>query len=239
MTTRACSAVTRSRSASQSSFGRDTRSKSPSALVCSGPTSASLRRTSRTVVRSRRSLGTVTASRRGALHVGGLDPALALRLSSSCATARSTLGAYAAASSGCEPSTSRARRGAPRQGDATAPDRSRARPPSRGDQVRSAPPDLAGSSRHAVRWCVSVACRRDRYGAHVATVEEAGRIALALPDAFFTIPHFDGYAAVLIQLRAVTKRALREALVDGWLACAPAPIAKTFLERRQHRNRSR
>ena len=26
---------------------------------------------------------------------------------------------------------------------------------------------------------------------------------------FFTIPHFDGYAAVLIQLRLVTKKALR------------------------------
>src|SRR5437868_9138026 len=36
----------------------------------------------------------------------------------------------------------------------------------------------------------------------------------------FTIPHFDGYAAVLIELKAVTKRALREAIVDAWLACA-------------------
>ncbi len=46
---------------------------------------------------------------------------------------------------------------------------------------------------------------------------------LAAPrKAFFTIPHFDGYPAILIQLKAVTKRALREALVDGWLACAPA-----------------
>src|SRR5262245_63113611 len=35
--------------------------------------------------------------------------------------------------------------------------------------------------------------------------------------AFFTIPHFDGYAAVLIQLTKVSAKALREALVDGWL----------------------
>ena len=40
---------------------------------------------------------------------------------------------------------------------------------------------------------------------------------------FFTIPHFDGYAAVLLQLRLVTKRDLREALIDGWSAVAPAP----------------
>jgi hypothetical protein len=43
---------------------------------------------------------------------------------------------------------------------------------------------------------------------------------------FFTIPHFDGYAAVLIELRAVTKRALEEAIVDGWLACAPPHLAE-------------
>jgi hypothetical protein len=49
--------------------------------------------------------------------------------------------------------------------------------------------------------------------------------------AFFTIPHFDGYAAVLIQLKKATKRAVREALTDGWLACAPARLVKEFLER--------
>ena len=41
---------------------------------------------------------------------------------------------------------------------------------------------------------------------------------------FFTIPHFDGYAAVLIELGAVGKRALREAILDGWAACAPATL---------------
>ena len=44
----------------------------------------------------------------------------------------------------------------------------------------------------------------------------------------FTIPHFDGYAAVLIELRLVGKRALKEALIDGWLACAPPALAKKF-----------
>lgn len=51
------------------------------------------------------------------------------------------------------------------------------------------------------------------------------------PRAFFTIPHFDGYAAVLIELRAVVMRALKDALVDGWLACAPPEIADVYLER--------
>jgi hypothetical protein len=48
---------------------------------------------------------------------------------------------------------------------------------------------------------------------------------------FFTIPHFDGYPAVLIELGSVGKRALREAIVDGWLACAPPPLAERFLAR--------
>jgi hypothetical protein len=49
----------------------------------------------------------------------------------------------------------------------------------------------------------------------------------------FTIPHFDGYAAVLIQLEAVGKRPLRELLVDGWLTCAPEDQARTFLARKR------
>ena len=48
------------------------------------------------------------------------------------------------------------------------------------------------------------------------------------PAAFFTIPHFDGYPAVLIELRAVGKRALKDAIVDGWLACAPPALAEEF-----------
>ena len=63
-------------------------------------------------------------------------------------------------------------------------------------------------------------------------VEDLGEkeaVLAAQPKAFFTIPHFDGYAAVLIQLKSVSKRALREALVDGWLACAPPNLANDYL----------
>ena len=59
-------------------------------------------------------------------------------------------------------------------------------------------------------------------------VEDLGEkeaVLAASPDAFFTIPHFDGYPAVLIQLPEVSARALREALTDGWLACAPPALA--------------
>ena len=47
----------------------------------------------------------------------------------------------------------------------------------------------------------------------------------------FTIPHFDGFPAVLVQLNKVGKRALREAITDAWLACAPPKLADQFLKR--------
>jgi len=46
---------------------------------------------------------------------------------------------------------------------------------------------------------------------------------------FFTIPHFDDYPAVLIQLRRVGTSLLREAITDGWLACAPREVAEGYL----------
>ena len=72
------------------------------------------------------------------------------------------------------------------------------------------------------------------------SVEDLGEkeaVLAAQPKAFFTIPHFDGYAAVLIQLKLVTKRALREALVDGWLACAPRKLADEYMEQQTKRRR--
>src|SRR5438552_7483000 len=65
----------------------------------------------------------------------------------------------------------------------------------------------------------------------VADLGEKEAVLAAHRRAFFTIPHFDGYSAVLIQLKAVTKRALREAIVDGWLACAPGKLANEYIER--------
>ena len=60
-------------------------------------------------------------------------------------------------------------------------------------------------------------------------VEDLGEkeaVLAANPDAFFTIAHFDGYSAVLIQLPEVSARALRDAITDGWLACAPPALAR-------------
>jgi hypothetical protein len=67
-------------------------------------------------------------------------------------------------------------------------------------------------------------------------VEDLGEKEAVLASsstAFFTIPHFDGYAAVLIQLKTVTKKALREAIIDAWLACAPSELADAYLGNRR------
>ena len=66
-------------------------------------------------------------------------------------------------------------------------------------------------------------------GVMVDDLAEKEAVLAANPDAFFTIPHFDGHAAVLIQLKAVRKKELREAILDAWLACAPDRLTGPFL----------
>ena len=66
------------------------------------------------------------------------------------------------------------------------------------------------------------------------SVEDLGEkeaVLAAHPDSFFTIPHFNGYAAILIQLRKVSASELRDAITDGWLACAPKKLAEEYLKR--------
>jgi hypothetical protein len=60
----------------------------------------------------------------------------------------------------------------------------------------------------------------------VEDLSEKEAVLAANPDAFFTIPHFDGYSAILIQLPRVSASALQDAITDGWLACAPAALAQ-------------
>jgi len=65
----------------------------------------------------------------------------------------------------------------------------------------------------------------------VADLGEKEAVLAAQQKGIFTIPHFDGYAAVLIQLKRAGKRAVKEAIVDGWLACAPPKLAEEYLAR--------
>jgi hypothetical protein len=61
-----------------------------------------------------------------------------------------------------------------------------------------------------------------------ADLGEKEAVLAGQDPAVFTIPHFDGFAAVLIDLAGVRTPAVRDALVDGWLACAPPQLAEAF-----------
>jgi hypothetical protein len=53
----------------------------------------------------------------------------------------------------------------------------------------------------------------------------------------FTISHFDGYPAVLLQLKVMGVRVVRELVVDAWLACAPDALAESYVANEKRRRR--
>ncbi|HET9897283.1 MAG TPA: MmcQ/YjbR family DNA-binding protein [Streptosporangiaceae bacterium] len=62
----------------------------------------------------------------------------------------------------------------------------------------------------------------------VEDLSEKEAVLAAHPGSFFTIPHFNGFAAVLIKLDLVTRADLRNALTDAWLASAPPKLASRY-----------
>ena len=55
------------------------------------------------------------------------------------------------------------------------------------------------------------------------------------PDIFFTTPHFDGYAAILVRLDRIALPDLEEVVVEAWLAGAPKRLAAAYLDDREAR----
>jgi hypothetical protein len=60
--------------------------------------------------------------------------------------------------------------------------------------------------------------------------EKEAVLAARAGDGFFTIPHFDNYAAVLVELDKASEQVLKDALLDGWLVFAPSELAKAHLD---------
>jgi hypothetical protein len=52
------------------------------------------------------------------------------------------------------------------------------------------------------------------------------------PAVYFTTPHFEGYAAVLVRLEQIAVDELGELIVDAWLCQAPKRLAREFLDTR-------
>src|SRR5437588_7898280 len=69
------------------------------------------------------------------------------------------------------------------------------------------------------------------FAVRTADLMEKEAILAAGHKGVFTIEHFNAYPALLIQLKAVGKRVLRELIVDAWLACAPPKVADAYLAR--------
>lgn len=49
---------------------------------------------------------------------------------------------------------------------------------------------------------------------------------------FFTTPHFDGYAAVLVRLEKIAVDELEEVIVEAWLTRAPKRLATAYLDKK-------
>ena len=64
--------------------------------------------------------------------------------------------------------------------------------------------------------------------------DEGAKQALVADDpvVYFTIPHFDGYPAVLVRLELIDPAELEELLVEAWLCRAPRRMAAAWLEAR-------
>lgn len=66
-------------------------------------------------------------------------------------------------------------------------------------------------------------------GVRTADLEEKEIVLRSGQPGIFTIEHFNGFAAVLVQLDAVARETLRDLLTDAWLAVAPKPLAASYL----------
>jgi hypothetical protein len=72
----------------------------------------------------------------------------------------------------------------------------------------------------------------------VGNLDAKDALLAIAPRGFFTIPHFSGYPAVLIALRAAIASDVRAALVDAWRTVAPAAsVAKLAAKRTRTRTR--
>lgn len=60
----------------------------------------------------------------------------------------------------------------------------------------------------------------------VASLAEKDLMIASEPTKFFTEPHYNGFPAVLVRLKAVSVKELRELLANAWRCQAPADLKK-------------
>ena len=69
-------------------------------------------------------------------------------------------------------------------------------------------------------------------GARVEDLHAKEALLADEPDLYFTTPHFDGYASVLVRLDRIGLADLEELIAEAWLTVAPKRLAHAFLEER-------
>ncbi len=62
----------------------------------------------------------------------------------------------------------------------------------------------------------------------VANEEQKHLLIGAMPDVFFTEPHYNGFPAVLVRLAAIEPDMLESLLIDAWRLRAPKAMQKEF-----------
>jgi hypothetical protein len=67
-------------------------------------------------------------------------------------------------------------------------------------------------------------------GARVEHLVAKDALIAADPSVYFTTPHFDGYAAILVRLDAIALDDLDEVIVEAWLARAPRRLVKAYVD---------
>lgn len=67
-------------------------------------------------------------------------------------------------------------------------------------------------------------------GVRVADAGVKQALIASDPGVYFTIPHFDGYPAVLVRLDRIGIAELKELIVEAWLLRAPKRLAKQYLD---------
>ena len=66
-------------------------------------------------------------------------------------------------------------------------------------------------------------------GVRVADLDVKEQVLAESTDAVFTIPHFDGYAAVLVLLDEVELDELEELITESWCTRAPKRVLAAYL----------
>ncbi|HEY5332142.1 MAG TPA: MmcQ/YjbR family DNA-binding protein [Solirubrobacterales bacterium] len=68
--------------------------------------------------------------------------------------------------------------------------------------------------------------------AHVPDAEAKLALIESEPEIYFTTPHFDRSATVLVRLDRIPRADLEEVIVEAWLARAPKRVADAYLNER-------